>query len=57
MSELKICLECGEKFSPRQHEGPVQFSKRIYCSQKCVLTYLARRRFRKKHPEEKDISE
>lgn len=56
MSNIKICIECGKKFGPREEEGPAHFEKRIYCSRACVHTYLTRKRFLGKHPEEKDMT-
>lgn len=56
MSSIKLCIECGEKYEPRTGESDATFAKRIYCSQKCVLTYLARKRFLRKHPEETDMT-
>jgi hypothetical protein len=54
---LKICIECGGRFERRFEESLATFAKRIYCSNKCVQTFLRRRQFRLKHPEEKDLSQ
>ena len=33
---MKICKKCGESFFIKNREGKKNFSKRIFCSKKCV---------------------
>jgi len=57
MSSLeRLCVECGQRFERRHEESVARFSSRIYCSNKCVQTYINRRKFLRKHPEEKDMT-